>query len=99
MNKPESFFNVFDYHCFEPQAIDQGLVYESITITRDVLTSSGLKLNKGDEYDAVWFLIEKHLFQFIKWERVTDYDFQMGPGSIEIPQSELVPFLHWNVYK
>ena len=99
MDKPESFFGVFDYHVFEPQAIDYGLIYEMITITRDVVTSSGLKLNKGDEYDAVWFLFDKQVFQFIKWECVDECTSEIGPGSIEIPQSELAPFLYWNKWK
>lgn len=99
MNKSESFYNLFDYSHTMHDAIDYGLVYEGITITRNIQTVSGKVLKAGDSYDAVWFLWKEQLFQFIDWVPDSPGSFNWVPDPetlIEIYQSELANFLHWN---
>lgn len=101
--KPENFFNIFNYNHMMHDAIDGGLVYECIDITRDLCTASGLKLWKGDSYEACWFLFKKGgVFQFIDWvssdPNIPDhYNRIPDPKTfIEISQAEMAPFIHWN---
>jgi hypothetical protein len=100
MSKPESFYYIFEYGHMMHDAIDHGLVYECIKITRDIETESGKILKKDDTYEAVWFLWDKQLFQFIDWipDSKGSHNYIPDPKTlVEIPQSELARFTHWNV--
>lgn len=81
-------------------AVDHNLIYEQITITRDLTTSSGLKLVKGTSYEAVWFNFVSSEFSFIDWappKPGSNGVWEPNPNThIVIPQAELAPFLHWN---
>lgn len=92
-----SFFDVFQFSHLMHDAIDGGLVYEGITILRDIETSSGLKLKQGDYYESLWFLFATMEFQFINWEPKFPNAAEYIPddSSVFIPQSELAPFLVW----
>jgi hypothetical protein len=94
--KTDSFFYIFDYSHMMHDAIDGGLVYECCDVTKDITTARGFKLKKGQHYEAVWFLFEKSLFQFIDWVPGDDGTYIPNPKTlIEIPQLELAPFLKW----
>lgn len=97
-NKNDSFYRIFEYGHMMFDAIDKGMVFEQIVITRNITTASGKTLKKGDEYEAVWFLFEKQLFQFIDWIPECNGSHFWIPDSttlIEIPQAELAPLLVW----
>lgn len=95
-NQPKSFFRIFNYHNFMDDAIDCGLTYEGIEITKDIETKSGFKLNKGDKFFTCYFLFNRAEFQFINWKEITKYESEPDNArSVYIPQAELAPFLKW----
>ena len=97
MNKPDSFFKVFDYYGLEHDALDKGLVYHTVIITKDIITEDGITLlKKGVEYDQVTFYFEKESFHFIVWKLSEDgWEFIPHEQSLMIAQKELSPFLVW----
>src|ERR1700741_4927252 len=102
MNRPESFYEVFEYHNFMHDAIDYGLTYKNCTIQKNVTTASGYELKKGQTFHTVYFLFDKKVFRFINWKEVNKHmsvpDTRLIGGSyhsIDIPQEELAPFLKW----
>lgn len=100
MSKLDQFFTIFSFGHHMHDAIDGGIVYEQITILKDVITSNGFSLKAGTEYEAVWFLLDKQVFQFIDWKRPVDpsKDTTWNPDPqtfVEIPQKELAPFCKW----
>lgn len=105
-----SFFNVFEYSVLMHDAIDKGLVYEDITIQRDITTISGLRLQKGRKFDAVWLLfdvkgeVEVYFINWVKKDSGRNSaspkgragDYMPGEDSVLIPMKELVQFLVWS---
>lgn len=96
--KRESFFRVFEYGFLMHDAIDHGLVYDGgITITKDIFTTSGIQLDKGDEFHQVNFYFDKSMFSFLVWQAAEEsVDTTIRPTrQVDIPQAELAPFLVW----
>ena len=93
----QSFFRVFDYRTLMHDAIDQGLVYDEVIITKDILTTTGINLTKGDQFHQVNLNLHSATFDFICWQRAEDSeDGIIRPTRlVTIPQSELAPFLKW----
>lgn len=93
-------------------ARDGGLTYEDITILRDLKTRSGLSLTKGTCFETVYLVFSASMFEFINWKPksekesnhlIPNKEMKIGentgriyPASINIPQRELAPFIHWN---
>lgn len=93
----ESFFNVFEYAFLMHDAIDQGLVYDGVEITKDITTTSGIQLHKGEAFHQVNFYFDKAMFAFIVWQPSSEStDGIIRPTrEVDIPQAELAPFLVW----
>lgn len=93
----QSFYNIFDYLNFMHEAINGGLTYEMITITKTIECASGT-LVAGKRYDTVYFLWKEQVFRFINWVPDPDKPYQDNPDPatlLEIPQSELASHCHW----
>ena len=96
--KADSFFRVFDFYDMMHDAIDKGIVYEGITITKDIQFASGKKLVVGKGYDAVWFLFKSGVFQFIDWVEDPDDKGNYIPDPetfIEVDHMVMSKFLVW----
>jgi hypothetical protein len=94
----DSFYHIFDYGFLMHDAIDHGLVYDGgIVITKDITTTSGIQLLKGEEFHQVNFYFDKAMFAFICWQPSSEStDGTIRPTrEVDIPQAELAPFLVW----
>jgi hypothetical protein len=89
----ESFFRVFDYHHLMHDAIDCGLVYEDVIITK---TIDECQLVKGAKFEQVNFYLDEQLFYFINWlPYVVGNVVNPNSTSIKVPQLVLAPYLKW----
>ena len=97
----ESFFGLFEFTYIMHDAIDCGLVYEGITILKDIETGSGKRLNKGDEFHQVNFDFKEQTLSFVIYESAEAHDRSGGTGTLNptklvvIQQAELAQFLYW----
>lgn len=95
----QSFYNIFEFSDMMLDAIDGGIVFEDCKMVRNISVDGEILLAEKDTYEAVWFLFDQQVFQFVKrWvQDPEDRPNNMipGEGSLDIPQKDLAPFLHW----
>lgn len=86
-----SFFDIFSFSHLEHDAIDQCLVYNNVTIEKDI---PKLSLRRGDDFHQVIFNIHENRFSFCSWDAAEKGVAAIKPvKELIIPQAQLSPYM------
>lgn len=101
---PDSFFGLWQYQTLMHDAADHCLVYEAVTIERDIslvgCTDHGpeipLMLKKGETFHQVNFCLVSQTFEFIDWKAAVRANVTIEPSRlVSVAQSIIAPLCKW----